>query len=1050
MSSPLTDLYTGADAALAGQLPPADGSLQATLRVGTVVVYRLLGYDKLAAAEEPPEGPSTRPRAGRSDIRDEVDEAFRQAGGHVLDRAGAVERGYAVFVDEPPHLDGPGAAVRGAARAQDLVRQAAGDAWEAGSVLELRVGVSTGQVVLLLPADGAPDVVPIYAGGAPGPLASRLALSAGPDDVLLDEATARSLRGGSGVIIEDPIDTAGGLIKVPVWRLDIGTMAAPTQPQRLLADRFSRPVVGRDSELARVRDLFEELMEDGHLRRVAVVGSEGIGRSRLLREIVVQLRSACTELSVAEVSLRSRDDRCEPFEVLGQIVSSLLSLGVSPDAAVERERFDQQLEALSEHEPALAEAFVRTRLARLTGLESVGESEREDPDHAAEAVHVAVAALIRGAAAMGPVMVVVDDLDTARRHHRLAMSRLALGLRECRVLFTFGCTADFAEHDGWSTLDDCDSVIELEPLTAATGRAFIDGVLGARNALNPALADSLTERAGGLPLFLEEALSALFEAGLLKPASNDAEHAWCLADDAIPEGFPSDLPQLLAARLDQIGEREAATLRRASVVGDTFWRELIEDLGDPQAALHLRRLEDHGFVTRTWEEPLDGQVAYCFSHPAIRAIVRAEVPEDEGAALHVRIARWLAIHAGDAFNSWLGAIASHFAAAGEAGHAVSYHLQAGRWARSLGDVGEAREQLMRARALATERETAMEIALELGEALLLSHRFDDAERELAEATTWAEERRDPKALLRCMEARAQVANALFARDSALEFVDRGLPLAESLGAPASRSALLLSRARALHAHGEEEAASTSVEEALALCVELGDVLGEARVSGQMGRMLLHLGRLEEAAAAYRRSTELATSIQHQMLHARARNGLAWVAMMRGDLAEAESTFAEVEDVFERLGLERLALRATVGRAWVATGSEDFTSGANLAAAALARAEELGNATLVALCRATIGHVFGVVETGKHKLKAKQLSAAALRYARVDRRTHMSEALASLEGPPPAPRLYRGLTALVLAEYLAATDSADSEIAEKAKQWLGAIDGGAFADRVNAL
>jgi hypothetical protein len=73
---------------------------------------------------------------------------------------------------------------------------------------------------------------------------------------------------------------------------------------------------------------------------------------------------------------------------------------------------------------------------------------------------------------------------------------------------------------------------------------------------------------------------------------------------------------------------------------------------------------------------------------------------------------------------------------------------------------------------------------------------------------------------------------------------------------------------------------------------------------------------------------------------------------------------------------------------------------------------------------SIAWIFGEVRRGKHKLKASELTSAAMAVAKIDLGRHLREALTALDEMGGGPGLYRGHTALALAEHLA--DQQDDE------------------------
>ena len=144
-----------------------------------------------------------------------------------------------------------------------------------GVSIRVRAGVATGEVVVSS-APGGPAVV-----GSALNLAARLETEAVPGEVLLDAETRR--------LVRDRVDAE------PVEARTLTGFAEPVEVFRLLEVRPSGVAadgdpafVGRETELALLRQLREDTERSGRCRIVTVLGDAGIGKSRLLREFVAR------------------------------------------------------------------------------------------------------------------------------------------------------------------------------------------------------------------------------------------------------------------------------------------------------------------------------------------------------------------------------------------------------------------------------------------------------------------------------------------------------------------------------------------------------------------------------------------------------------------------------------------------------------------------------------------------------------------------------------------------------------------------------------------
>ncbi|MEZ4268378.1 MAG: AAA family ATPase [Myxococcota bacterium] len=918
------------------------------------------------------------------------------------------------------------AAMMASVRARARVRQQASRAWaEAGVAVELRVGISSGLVCV---AGSSPAV----GRGLPFAMAARLAGSAGPDDILIDEATMVAVGGRVAVVAEDPLFGTSGSLTIPVWRLDVEALPVTAPPPQLVGDRSSRQLIGRDTEVAEIRRQFRGMMQDGHMRRVLVAGPPGSGRTRITREVIDLLRGTHTDLRVAEVALHGRDVPGAPFGVLGGLVSSALLLELGINEEERQRRLDVELDALSENSPELSDRFLRARLGQLAALTTESEGIPTDPEHASVSAYAATLSLLAALSTQRPLLIVAENVAAGTPDQQQALLHLADGLRDrCAMLLM---TSPESEGDGeaWPPADAVDHVVRLGPLSPEAGRVLLDQVLGRRDALPRPVADAIVEHTGGMPLFIEEAVSSLIEVGLLVEVPSTG--AWRLVNGTLPAGFPRSLSGLMQARLDQMPELEAEVLRAASVVGEHFWSGLISELGEPQAALQLRRLQERGIIARDYSDPLAGQSGYVFTHRAARSIVRAEVPEARARLVHTQVARWLARNAGEQFHPWLAVIAWHFAGAGEEARAASYHLEAGRWARSRGDLGQALDQFERAHRMAPNEDTRMEAALDLAEAHVMSGRHAEARESLDALLTWASARRDVRAMAKCIVLSARAANGLGRPSDVDALSDRMAPLADALGSSPQQASLLLEMAQAARRQGRTEDALAKAAAALSIADGAGDPLRKAQAAVVRASTLVDALRFGDAKSALTEAATLAREVQHPALRAAASLSRGWAAWADGALVDAERAMVEATDTARWLAEADVRIEAGLGRALIAVDEERYSDAANFASAAVEDAVAAGRAALEAFGRVVIGAVYGRVEAAGHRLKARELSDAAIRQARTDRRAHVAEGRGTLQRLG-APVLWQVTAALAHAESLWSADTPSAQRAASDAQAL---------------
>jgi len=163
-------------------------------------------------------------------------------------------------------------AVRAGVAMQDAFRDLARKEFAAVGAIGLRVGINTGEVVVS--ADNT-DVV-----GDPVNVAARLQTEAHDGEVVIGESTRR-------------------LVAALVMLAPLGSFALKGRAEAMKAYRvesLDRPVgtttavfVGRDEELARINAVYEAALATPAARLAVLLGSPGLGKSRLIEEITRRL-----------------------------------------------------------------------------------------------------------------------------------------------------------------------------------------------------------------------------------------------------------------------------------------------------------------------------------------------------------------------------------------------------------------------------------------------------------------------------------------------------------------------------------------------------------------------------------------------------------------------------------------------------------------------------------------------------------------------------------------------------------------------------------------
>jgi class 3 adenylate cyclase len=267
-------------------------------------------------------------------------ERLREVMADLVDRASAVVQRYGGTVDKftgdgimavfgaPVALEDHAVrACRAALGIQDeTVRVAAEVKDRDGVDLQLRVGLNSGQVIA---GEVGSTSLGYTAIGEQVGLAQRMESAAPAGGVMLTASTARLVDGAATLGESELIQIKGADAPVPARRL-LG-MAEGYRA----AGRAESNLVGRRWEMSAVEGLLDRAT-DGYGAVVGVVGSPGIGKSRLVREVAAMARRRGVEVFTTFCESHTSQ---VPFHAVARLLRAATGInGLDPNAARARIR----------------------------------------------------------------------------------------------------------------------------------------------------------------------------------------------------------------------------------------------------------------------------------------------------------------------------------------------------------------------------------------------------------------------------------------------------------------------------------------------------------------------------------------------------------------------------------------------------------------------------------------------------------------------------------------------------------------------------------------
>jgi class 3 adenylate cyclase/tetratricopeptide (TPR) repeat protein len=838
-------------------------------KVVTVVFADLVGFTSRSEHMDP------------EDVRRLLDAYWERLRDELERHGGTIEKFIgdavmALFGAPIAHEDDPERAVRAAIAIRDSIREDGGD-------IQVRIGVNTGEALVLLearPAEGegmaAGDVVNT---------AARLQANAPVNGILVGEITHRATRHGIEYAEHEPIVAKGKSEPVPAWEV----VDARSRIGVDVARQTRAPLVGRDYELSLLRDTLARVEREAEPRLVSLVGVPGIGKSRLVAELLELVR-AQPEL------VYWRQGRCLPygdgvsFWALGEMVKAHAGILESDSPERARERLAQAVEALLPDDPQAA--WVELRLCALLGLGSDGEISS---DRRAESF-AAWRRFLEAMTAQRPLVLVFEDLHWADEGLLDFVDYLLEWVSDEPLLVVTTARPELLERrPGWGTQKPSAVALTLGPLSdEATARLI--GALLDRSVMPADTQSELLARAGGNPLYAEQFAYLLEERGKL---------------DEVPETVQG----IIAARIDGLSPAEKSVVQDAAVIGKVFWVGAVAALGGrgrEEVESLLSELELKELVLCAPRSSVGQDLEYAFRHVLVRDVAYAQIPRLGRARKHSAAAAW--IETLGRVDDQAEMLAHHYMASLELSRGVSAELgEAARNARhALRRAGERALALSSFEAAASFYRQALELAppdheahehhLQLGRALRWTE-ADDRARELEDAIERVLAAGNVEGAAELEAILGEVLWHAGLSDDARGHLARAHELvADRPDSPAKAAVLSqLSRFHALA--GEPRQAIQVGTEALSLAERFGLVEVQAHALNNVALAHAHSGEEDLAVASLEQAAELAESATSPEA-GRAYLNLGTIVSGLGDMARAAELWAASREVAERFGVAR--------------------------------------------------------------------------------------------------------------------------------------------------
>jgi len=840
----------------AGAVPPQEVPAEAR-KVITVLFADLAGSTALTERLDPEEA---RQVVGR----------FYDVVQHVVERwfAGSVanylgDGVLAVFGLPAAHEDDPERAVRAGLAIRDampVLNTHLGSTF--GVQLAVRIGINTGEVVAASGSTFDRDFLISDAVTT----AARLQQTVGAGTVVVGERTHRLTKESIEYADLPPLQVKGKGETLAAWA------AVRARPEASDVRRIAAPLVGRHGELALLRHLYQRTQEDVRPHLVTLMGQPGIGKSRLLREFLAEVREA----DPPPLVLRGRSVAFGwqiGYHALLDILRSQAGLMDTDAPDVVREKIERWL-----HGALPAGDGVLDGLLLTFG----GEQAGADPVEIRRQLFDAWVGLVTGLSVHRPVVLALEDIHWAD-DGVLDLVELLADRASTLPVFII-CVARpelFERRPNWGGGRRSATNIDLPPLRANEVEQLV-AALGSQG-LAKDVVRTIAQRAEGNPLFVEELVRMIMEGSL--PGAQ----------------IPDTVQAVITARIDRLPAAERRALQAAAVIGRTFWPSAVSSLAglEPdETSTVLESLIAKELILRRPASTIAGEDEFAFRHILTRDVAYNLLPRTHRQPAHAQIVRWLEGRLAGRIEEVIEVLAEHLRVAGDERAATYLHRAGNKARRQYANADALRlfaQALEAAGSGPADPALAAAIHRDRGDVHQLLGEYEAAMEAYEAGLRAAREARDT-----VLEAALQTKIGLiYHRRMDLEEAERhfeqAADAARRAGAGAVLGQALIDLANIAWDRGVMAPDHPALQEGLALLRQAGDDAGVARALNLMSMIYVGAGLGAQAVAA---ATEGLTAARTAGDRSREATSLSYLCVINGFLGQYRIALRHGDDALQ--------------------------------------------------------------------------------------------------------------------------------------------------------
>lgn len=738
--------------------------------------------------------------------------------------------------------------------------------------------------------------------------------------------------------------------------IQVFTPAPSGAQRRLLALESSHmlPLVGRESEMALIGQEIDRVQQ-GQGRIIAITGEAGMGKTRLVAEVVRLARARGFEVYSGECQSYGANSA---YLVWHDIWRAFFGLDEREAASHQVWKLESELARM---EPTFVLRMPLLGVALNLLIPDNDLTASLDPKLRKSSLETLLvdclkARILQRPNQTSPLLFVLEDchwLDPLSYDLLEALSHVLSNL-PVLILLAYRTAYSDSPDSGHAPrvvkLPYCTEIC-LGDFTATEAARLIEiklaqlhgghshGAGAPTNGVPPAVIERISRRAQGNPFYIEELLNYLHAQGA------DLRHDWMLDQMA----WPDSLHSLILSRIDQLSESQRITLKVASIIGRLFPFKWLWGVYPALGALErvVADIEVLQELDLTPLESLEPEERYMFKHIITQEVAYESQPYATRAEFHEQLARFIEATYADTLDQYLDLLAYHYGQSNNVAKQKEYYRKAGAAAEAAYAPEAAIGYYQKALALVSTSEPSkvadrLDVYEGLGRMLTIRARYAEAIETFKTMSSVADRAGDVLAQAKAWYSLANAYSQQGDHRAALDSATRAEAAAQYAGDHVQLAIALEIKGRSLFRLGDSEAALALAERIIAITDKMGERRQLARGRNLLGAIHNILGHYRRAEEAFAKALVVAEEIRDRQQMMTVLNNLGVIASARGDYQTAINRYEEVLKVARAIGhrSSEMVVLSNLGASQVRFG--EYEEAATNLHRAIAMAQEAGS------------------------------------------------------------------------------------------------------------